>query len=518
MLKDAIRRILKNNFKITRWILVAGLLATFNIYAQKSPNIILIYTDDLGYGDLSCYGANSVHTPNIDRLAREGLLFKNAHATSATCTPSRYSLVTGQYAWRRKDTGIAPGNASLLIDPKSMTLPLALKRAGYETAIVGKWHLGLGDNAGPQWNEELKPGPLELGFNQSFIIPATVDRVPCVYVDGHRVLNYEPEDPINVNYKTKIGNEPTGKENPELLKMAPSHGHNQTIVNGISRIGYMEGGEKALWKDEDIADVLTTRAINYISANAQKKFFLFLSTHDIHVPRVPHQRFAGKSTMGSRGDVILQLDWSVGEILKTLDSLRIRENTLIIFSSDNGPVVDDGYHDQAVEKLGTHKPAGPLRGGKYSAFEGGTRVPFIVSWPSKIKPGVSDALFSQIDLLATLSNLVGYKLNSNEASDSFDALEVLLGKTKKGRPFVVEHAANGTLSIVQGSLKYIEPNDGNKINTDVNIELGNDRDLQLYDIRTDPEEKENLALRHPEKVTNLKALLEKVKAAEIVAR
>lgn len=509
---------MRHHLQIRKWIFVCTLFVSLNLCAQESPNIIVIYTDDLGYGDLSCYGATVVNTPNIDRLAREGLLFRNAHATSATCTPSRYSLLTGQYAWRRKDTGIAPGNASLLIDPKSITLPLALKRAGYETAIVGKWHLGLGDKDGPQWNQEIKPGPLELGFNNAFIIPATVDRVPCVFVEGHRVVNYDPADPITVNYESRIGNEPTGKEHPELLKMKPSHRHDQTIVNGISRIGYMQGGKSALWKDEDIADILATRAVNYIKANSQKKFFLFFSTHDIHVPRVPHQRFAGKSTMGPRGDVILQLDWCVGRLLKTLDSLQIAKNTMVIFSSDNGPVVDDGYRDQAVEKLGTHNPTGQLRGGKYSAFEGGTRVPFLVRWPGKIKAGVSQALFSQIDLLATLSAAAGYKLSPNEAPDSFNALEVLLGQTKRDRAFVVEHALNGTLSLVQGNLKYIESSDGPKINTEVNVELGNDREGQLYDIKSDPGESENLALRQPDKVNSLKAFLEKIKAGNIVAR
>jgi arylsulfatase A-like enzyme len=502
----------------SKWIFACILLASFRLCAQEKPNIILIYTDDLGYGDLSCYGAKAVNTPNIDRLAQEGLLFRNAYATSATCTPSRYSLLTGQYAWRRKDTGIAPGNASLLIDPKSITLPLALKRAGYETAIVGKWHLGLGGKEGPQWNQEIKPGPLELGFNSSFIIPATVDRVPCVFVEGHGVVNYDPTDPIMVNYETKIGREPTGKENPALLKIKPSHGHNQTIVNGISRIGYMQGGKDALWKDEDIADILTTRALNYIEANARKKFFLYFSTHDIHVPRVPHQRFSGKSSMGPRGDVILQLDWCVGKILKTLDSLKIRNNTMIIFSSDNGPVVDDGYEDEAVEKIGMHKPTGQLRGGKYSAFEGGARVPFMVSWPGKIKTGVSQALFSQIDLLATLSSIVGYKLQPNEATDSFDALDVLLGKTNKDRAFVVEHALNGTLSIVQGNLKYIENNDGPKMSSEVNIELGNDHEPQLYDLKSDPGETKNIASLHPDKIKNLTALLRDVRTAKLIAR
>ncbi|HKY53326.1 MAG TPA: sulfatase-like hydrolase/transferase, partial [Anaerolineales bacterium] len=343
--------------------------------AQEKPNVILIYTDDLGYGDLSCYGAKQIQTPNIDRLAKEGRLFRNAYATSATCTPSRFSMLTGVYAWRRKDTGIAPGNAQLLIDPNKITLPAIFKKAGYKTSVVGKWHLGLGDKQGPQWNEAIKPGPLELGFDESFIIPATVDRVPCVFVEGHHVVNFDPSDPIEVSYKNKIGNQPTGIENPELLKMKPSHGHDQTIVNGISRIGFMKGGKKALWRDEDIADILTKRALSFIQRNAEESFFLYFSTHDIHVPRVPHERFAGKNSMGPRGDVILQLDWSVGEILKQLDAYKISDKTIIIFTSDNGPVVDDGYNDQAVDRLGSHKPAGHLRGGKYSAFEGGTRVP-----------------------------------------------------------------------------------------------------------------------------------------------
>ncbi len=220
------------------------------------PNILLIYADDLGYGDLSCYGATKIKTPNIDKVASQGLLFTNAHATSATCTPSRYSMMTGEYAWRKKGTGIAPGNASLLIDTAKLTLPAILKNAKYNTAIIGKWHLGLGTGDGPQWNSEIRPGPLELGFNSSFIIPATVDRVPCVYVEGHRVLNLDLKDPIEVSYKDPIGNWPTGIKNPELLKTKPSHGHNQTIVNGISRIGYMTGGKSALWTDEDIANVI----------------------------------------------------------------------------------------------------------------------------------------------------------------------------------------------------------------------------------------------------------------------
>ena len=199
------------------------------------------------------------------------------------------------------------------------------------------------------------------------------------------MVGLDPADPITVNYTKKTGDWPTGKENPELLKMHPSHGHDMTIVNGISRIGYMTGGKSALWVDEDIADVITGKAVKFIEENKNKPFFLYFSTHDIHVPRTPNQRFIGKSGMGPRGDAILEFDWSVGEIIKTIDHLGLAPNTIIIVTSDNGPVVDDGYKDQAVELLGSHKPAGPLRGGKYSAFDGGTRVIFIASWKGKIK-------------------------------------------------------------------------------------------------------------------------------------
>ncbi len=208
-------------------LLVAAVFLLKSIFAQQNPNIVLIYADDLGYGDLSCYGATQIQTPNIDKLAKQGLRFTNAHATSATCTPSRFSLMTGTYAWRKKGTGIAPGNASLIIPVDKITLPAVLKRAGYQTAIIGKWHLGLGGPEGPDWNGEIKPGPREIGFDYSFILPATVDRVPCVYVENHYVAGLDPADPIQVSYKEKVGDWPTGKDHPELLKLKPSHGGNE---------------------------------------------------------------------------------------------------------------------------------------------------------------------------------------------------------------------------------------------------------------------------------------------------
>ena len=466
---------------------------------QPRPNIVLIYTDDLGYGDTSAYGATTIKTPQIDRLANEGVRLRNGYATSATCTPSRFSLLTGKYAWRQQGTGVLPGNASLIVDPARLTLPAMLRKAGYHTGVVGKWHLGLGGPGGPDWNTRVSPGPNEVGFDYSYIMAATGDRVPTVFVENGRVVGLDPADPIRVSYDAPIGDWPTGKGQPNLLTtQRPSHGHDQTIVNGVSRIGYMTGGKAALWRDQDMADVFTRQAVSYIEQHQREPFFLFFATHDPHVPRVPHERFVGKSGMGPRGDAILQADWSVGQILDTLDRLKLASNTLVIFSSDNGPVVDDGYVDQAVEKLGAHKPAGPLRGGKYSRFEAGTRVPTMVRWPARVKPGVSDAPVSQVDLLRSLATLTGQTVPTGEAPDSLDQLAAWLGEDKAGRDHIVEHA--GRLALRLGSWKYIEPSAGPPRNENTNTELANAPEPQLYDLDTDPGETKNLAASQPQRV------------------
>jgi len=494
---------------------LTGLFVTSAVSCGKNkpsnPNIVLIYADDLGYGDVGCYGAKGIPTHNIDSLAGQGLRFTDAHASSATCTPSRYSLLTGEYAWRRKGTGIARGDAAAIIKPGRQTLPLMLQNAGYTTGVVGKWHLGLGPEGGADWNSEIKSAPEDIGFDYSFLVPATGDRVPCVYVESRRVVGLDPADPITISFDEPILEEPTGKDHPELLKMHPSHGHDKTIINGVSRIGYMSGGKSARWVDEDMADTITGKAVQFLENNHDNPFFLYFSTHDIHVPRVPHPRFAGKSGFGARGDAILQFDWCVGEILKTLDRLKLTGNTLVILSSDNGPVVDDGYKDRSVELLQDHKPSGPLRGGKYSAFDAGTRIPFIVRWPGRVKPGQSDALFSQIDLFASLAALTGQTMPENAGPDSMDRLSALLGETTEGRGHVIEHSASGTLSIIKDGWKYIEPSDKRRFNHNTNIELGNDPEPQLYDLSKDIGEKINLAPENPGKVKELSDLLEKIK-------
>ena len=395
-------------------------------------------------------------------------------------------------------------------------MPSLLKQKGYRTGVVGKWHLGLG--AGNiDWNSDVKPGPNEIGFDYSFIIPATGDRVPCVFVENHRVANLDPKDPIRVNYDTPFRGELTGKDHPELLRMKPSHGHDMAIVNGVSRIGYMMGGKSALWVDEDISLTLTDKAVKFVERNQQNPFFLYFATHDIHVPRIPNARFRGKTDMGPRGDAIAELDWSVGQMLDALDRNGVADNTLVMFSSDNGPVVDDGYRDQAVERLGDHKPAGHFRGGKYSNFDGGTRIPMIARWPGHIQPDTrSEALISQVDLLSSFAALCETKPPQGAAPDSQNVLPALLGKAKTARKSLVEHA--GSLAMIEGDWKLIAPSDGPQYNRNTNTELGNDRQPQLFDLAKDPGEKHNVASQHPDRVKSLTALLDGIRSAPIATR
>ena len=486
-------------------LLIALLLTivfTCDCTASNKPNIIIIYADDLGYADVGCYGAIGVQTPNIDRLAEEGIKFTDAHSPAATCTPSRYSLLTGSYAFRN-DAKILPGDAPLLIQPGKSTIAGMLQKVGYKTAVVGKWHLGLG-NGNLNWNEDIKPGPIEVGFDYSFIIPATGDRVPCVFVENHNVVGLEKDDPLSVDYNENIGNLPTGLSNSEMLKMPADTQHSCTIINGISRIGYMEGGEKAWWVDERFPDVLTGKAIKFIEDNKRGPFFLYLAFHDIHVPRSPNPRFVGKSSMGPRGDAIVQLDWCTGQIIKKLEEFDLDKNTVVIFTSDNGPILNDGYSDQAVEKVGKHKPGGPYRGAKYSIFEAGTRVPAIVYWPGVVESSVSDALWSQVDLYASIADLVNYKLDDKEAPDSHDVLDAILGRSKTGRETMLEEAFS--LAIREGNWKYIAPVSGTIPAWMANkgVEPGLSHEDQLYNLSSDVYEKNNLKNENKDKLEELK--------------
>lgn len=483
-------------------ILLALITASLSA-AERPPNIVLIYADDLGYGDLSCYGATAVKTQHCDRLANEGLRLTSGYCTSATCTPSRYSMLTGEYAWRRKGTSILPGDALAIITPGRVTLPVLLKRAGYTTGVVGKWHLGIGASDKPvDWNGEVGPGPLDIGFDSCFLMPATGDRTPTVYLRDRRIVGLDPADPLFVSYKQPFPGEPTGTTHRHLLTTQDwDYGHNEAIHNGVGRIGWQKGGTAARWKDEDMADDFAREATAFVARSKDKPFFLFFATHSIHVPRVVHARFAGKSGMGPRGDAILEFDFQVGALMEALKTNGVADNTLVIVTSDNGPVLNDGYKDQAVEKIGDHHAAGPFRGGKYSTFEAGCRVPFIV-WGRGVKPGVSDALVNQIDLASSLSSLAGVTPAANECPDSLPQADALLGKDSIGRPWNIVHA-NG-LALRVGNWKYHLPqktrDDMVARSTFTIPEPG-----LLFDLTNDPGER--TPVKNPAKIAEMKAQL-----------
>ena len=494
--------------------MLAGLTLPTSVFAQsaqdeagKQPNIVIIVADDLGYGDLSCYGAVSIRTPGMDRIANEGLRFTQGYCTAATSTPSRYSLLTGLYPWTNRDAKILPGNAALIIRTDQVTLPKVMKQAGYATGSVGKWHLGLGDGA-VDWNETICPGAKEVGYDYSFIQAATNDRVPCIFIENEKGVGLNPNDPLYVSYKHNFSGEPTGKDNPELLRMHPSVGHAGSIVNGVPRIGFQKGGKAAQWRDEDMAELFLEKAKGFVKDNKDKPFFLYYGLHQPHVPRVPNERFAGKSGMGPRGDVILEADWCVEEFLKELDRLGLTENTLVILTSDNGPVLDDGYQDQAEELIGSHQMAGPLRGGKTSLYNGGTCVPFLLRWPAVVRPGVQEALVCQLDLLASLAALTNQSYP--DRTDSQNTLAVFLGKQGEGRRELVIEGMNN-YAFIQDDWVMIPPYPSRGHSAESEDFAGLGLCYQLYNFREDIGQQHNLAEKESKRLRQMMAAFEKLK-------
>jgi arylsulfatase A-like enzyme len=483
------------NFSLALGLLVAMTASAASVTnTATKPNIIVILSDDVGWGDLGCYGATQIKTPNLDALAREGLRFTDAHASAAVCTPTRYSLLTGQYSWRRDavglNKGVANGDSLLLIPVGTTTLPGILKSAGYHTGAVGKWHLGFG-NAKPDYNEDLAPGPIEIGFDEFFGYPATNDRMPPVFIRGHRVVNLDTNDPIRYSYNAAEAK----KEN--LSRQAAGH----------QRIGWMSGGKAAWWKDTDIADTLTGEAVRFIERNHAEPFFLYFAPHDCHPLAFPHPRFAGTTGLSPRADMIHELDWSVGEIIKALNHLNLATNTLVIFSSDNGAY--------AVNEKG-HRPNGPFQGKKSQLWEGGHREPFIARWPGHIAPGVSDELACLVDLPATAAAVVGSKLSAKAAPDSFNLLPVLLGQTNSHpRDNLVVMSGKGDLAIRQGAWKFIPDLavangwESGKINSEARL-----TGPGLYNLANDPGETNNLHAAQPAVSKRLNELLESARAAK----
>lgn len=509
-------------------IKVVSLLSITHGHLYAKPNVIIIYADDVGWGDLSCYGAKKLTTPNLDKLASSGIRFTDGHCSAATCSPSRFSMLTGEHAFR-SGINILPPNAPLSIDTETFTLPDLFKKAGYNTAVIGKWHLGLGSkNKKVDWNDQVKPGPLEIGFDYSFLLPSTNDRVPCVYLENHNVINLTSEDPLYVTVKPKDSKSteyPDAKKNPKSMTYYRStHGHNDSVINGIGRIGKMWGGKSALWNDEDMADVFIEKTSQYITQQAElnKPFFLYFASQDIHVPRAPHKRFQGTTQLGYRGDAMMQLDASVGSIMKILEDKGLKENTIVIFSSDNGPTYDDGYDDGSTVKTSTlesdngHDGSGPYRGGKYLIYEGGTRVPFIVSWPAKLKPSVSDSALNQIDFLASFADFFEIPLAPNQGIDSRSHLSALLGEDTIVAPYLIEEAKN-ELAIRVGDWKYIKPINikPNSVKAKSKKKKGKARNKlilksELYNLAEDIGESNNIIATMPEKAKELEMLLNQV--------
>ena len=473
----------------------------------SKPNIIFIYADDIGYGDFGCYGATKVKTPNVDRLASQGLRFTDGHSMASVCTPSRYSLLTGEYAFRKRGTGIASGVEGLLIEPGRTTVPSLLKRAGYATGIVGKWHLGLGTKP-TDYNGEIKPGPLEIGFDYAWIIPATGDRTPCVWVENHRVVNLDPADPIKLDYSVQRG-EP------------------RSFIRGIPRIGEQTGGKAALWDDENISTVIAAKSCAFIEQHKSQRFFLEVATHNIHVPRSPNSKFRGKSECGVRGDTIVEFDWTVGQVLDTLDKLKLADDTLVILTSDNGGVLDNNGPDTvhgigSLEANNGHLFNGVLKGTKGSVYEGGTRLPFITRWPGHVRTGVSDELICQVDMLASFAALTGQSLAPADGPDSLNVLPALLGERgdKPCREYLVEQNNDASwVGLRKGPWKLLPaanvPGKRFTPESEHPAEAVAKKDyppkkISLYNLTDDLSEKKDIAAAHPVIVAELSAKLDEI--------
>ena len=489
--------------------------------AEQPPNVVLIFADDLGYGDLGCYGATKVQTPNIDRLAAEGRRFTDAHSVSAVCTPSRYALLTGEYPVRANGGsgvwGPAPITSPLIVDTEKTTIADVFKNSGYDTAAFGKWHLGFGEGTN-KWQEPLRPGPQDLGFDYYFGMPVVNSAPPYVYVENDRVVGSDPDDPLVLLGRGAKGATPITPIPPEAAQRSSN------VFAGANEA-------HKLFNDYQVGTTLAKKSVEWINEHKDDPFFLYLATTNIHHPFTPAKRFQGTSQCGLYGDFIHELDWIVGEVLECLEDNGLRDNTLIIFTSDNGGMFNFG--GQAAFKAG-HRQNGDLLWFKFGVWEGGHRVPMIVRWPGKVKAGTtSKQLIGNVDMLATFAALTGQKLDKAQQADSVNALSALVDEPEKPiRDHLVLAPHKGThLSIRKGQWMYIpgqgsggfggkKPSDHTfagpaaatfvgSVNSD--IEDGKIKadapSAQLYDLEADVNETQNVINDHPDVVKELSALL-----------
>ena len=513
-------------------LLFVGITTLFAIQTPEAyaaepapPNIVLIFADDLGYGDLSCYGAEHVDTPNIDHLASQGRRFTDAHSASAVCTPSRYALLTGRYPFR-KDSLWAPIflRAPLAVSTDRLTLASLLKEEGYATACIGKWHLGFGEET-PEWNGVLRPGPLELGFDYYFGVPVVNSHPPFVFVENDRVVGLDPSDPL------VYGQNAETREYPEKM--------------GINQIG---GGRAAHaeYADDQVGTRLKEKAVEWIveqtepnEDGADQPFFLYLATTNIHHPFTPAARFQGSSRCGRYGDFIHELDWIVGEVLASLDETGIADDTLVLFTSDNGGMLNQGGQDAWTAG---HHLNGDLLGFKFDAWEGGHRVPMIARWPDHIPAGsTSDQLISNVDFLATFAAIIDRDLNVGEGVDSFNMLEALTGTpTDPIRDhLVIAPLKESHIALREGDWIYIGAKGAGgftasrigehglggppahllteQVNSDIeNGRLSSDAPpAQLYNLTTDPFQATNVYREHPQRAEAMRERLTELRESEV---
>lgn len=491
--------------------------------ASETPNVIVIFADDLGYGDLACYGATKVKTPNIDKLAAEGRRFTDAHSASAVCTPSRYALITGEYPMRAKGGkgvwGPSPVSAPALIPSDTYTVADVFKEKGYATGCIGKWHLGFKDKIN-DWQEPISPGPNDLGFDYYFGMPVVNSAPPYVYVENDKIVGGDPADPLKNLKKEKAKPAQGTVPMPELPR-----GAGQRSGNSFG------GAAKAheMFVEEEIAPTFTDKAIGFIEENKENPFFLYLATTHIHHPFTPAPQFKGSSEIGLYGDFIQELDWMVGEITKALDEKGLTDNTLIIFTSDNGGMFNQGGQD--AFKAG-HLQNGDLLGFKFGIWEGGHRVPFIAKWAGKVPAGTeSNQIVSNIDFLATFAAVTGVELTPEQQKDSVNVLEALTGEpTEQIRDHIILAPNKPShLSVRSGKWMYIPAQGGggwnrssghtfsgvpaNALTGKVNSDQENGKikkdapKAQLYDLEADVNQTQNVINDHPEVVAKMQALL-----------